>query len=238
MAAGAQNLNIGQDLRIEAKARVTEVDEKGNISVLVKITRLKMRISGATQVEFDSDTPDNPNPDFQAVTAMIGIGIPCKISPVGEMLETDLEPLRLAVRRVNNAALTKALEDSTSKMFEGTFIQLSKNPIAAGQTYEAGTIVSDQMKMHASYKIASVDSDRSQVVMAPILVMELAPNAMPEATAKIASQEASGWLLFDLEKGYVSEAQMRIHVISEITANGQKLQMDMTTKVLSTSSLN
>jgi hypothetical protein len=94
------------------------------------------------------------------------------------------------------------------------------------------------MKMHASYKIASVDSDRSQVVMAPILVMELAPNAMPEATAKIASQEASGWLLFDLEKGYVSEAQMRIHVISEITANGQKLQMDMTTKVLSTSSLN
>lgn len=238
MGIGAQQLNMGQDMRIEAKARVTEVDEKGNISVLVKITRLQMKLSGMAQVEFDSDKPDNPNPDFQAVTAMIGIGIPCKISPVGEMLETDLEPLRLAVRRVNNAALSKALEDSTSKMFEGTFIQLSKNPIATGQTYEAGTIVSDQMKMHASYKIASVDSDRTKVVMAPILVMELAPNAMPGATAKITSQEASGWLLFDLEKGYVSEAQMRIHVVSEITANGQKLQMDMTTKVRSTSSLN
>jgi TPR repeat protein len=238
MRMGAQKLNMGQNMRIEAKARVTEVDDKGNISALVKITRLKMKINGMTEVEFDSDKPDDADPDFKAVTAMIGVGIPCKISPVGEMLETDLEPLRLAVRRVNNAALTKALEDSTSKMFEGTFVQLSRDAIAAGQTYKAGTIVSDKMKMHMSYKIDSVNSDKSMVVMSPVGILDCAADAIQDAEAKIISQEVSGWLLFDVEKGYISNGQVRSHVVFEFTANGQKIRMDMLTKALSTSNLN
>jgi HEAT repeat protein len=238
MEAGGQKMNMGQAIHIDAKARVTEVDEKGNISVLVKITRLKMKMDGMAKVEFDSDKPDENNPAFQAVTAMIGVGIPCKISPIGEMLETDLEPLRLAVRRVNNAALTKALEDSTSKMFEGTFVQLSKDPIAAGQTYKAGTLVSGGMKIQTSYKIDSVKGDRSQVIMAPVIAIEMAKDAMPNAEAKVVSQDASGWLLFDVEKGYSSEGQMRINMTLEISANGQKALMHTTTRVQSVSSLN
>jgi len=236
--AGGQKMNMIQDIHFDAKARVTEVDEKGNISVLVKIIRLKMKMDGMAKVEFDSDKPDETNPAFQAVTAMIGVGIPCKISPIGEMLETDLEPLRLAVRRVNNAALTKTLEDSISKMFEGTFIQLSKDPIALGQTYKAGTVVSGGMKVQASYKIDSVKSDKSSVIMSPIMVIDMAKDAMPDAEAKVISQDASGWLLFDVEKGYSSEGQVHINMTLEISANGQKALMHTTTRVQSVSSLN
>lgn len=239
MSIGAQSLNMGQNMRIEAKIRVTEVDEKGNMSVLVKITRLTMKMTnGTTQIEFDSDKPEGAPPDFQAVTAMIGVGIPCKISPVGEMLETDLEPLRLAVNRVNNAALSKALEDSTSKMFQGTFVQLSKAPIAAGQTYEAGTIVSDQTKMHVSYTIASVSGNRSKVIMEPVMTMDSLAKTLPDAETKMTKQETSGWLLFDVDKGYISDGRMRIQMGFEITHDGQKALMEMTAKVASTSSLN
>lgn len=233
MGIGPLTLNMAQNIRIEAKARITEVDLNGNISALVKITRLKMKMSGVANAEFDSDKPDDANPDFKAVTAMIGVGIPCKISPVGELLETDLEPLRLAVRRVNNAALQKALEDSTTQMFEGTFIQLSKDPIAAGQTYRAGTILSDKMKMQTSYKIASVNSEKSKVIMEPIVVMELPADAIPDADMKIIGQETTGWMLFDREKGYPTEGQMNSHVVMELTADGQQVRMDTKTIGLS-----
>lgn len=238
MGMGPITLNTTQNIRIQAKARITEVDEKGNISALVKVTRLVMKMSGIVNAEFDSDQPNDSNPNLKAVTAMIGVGIPCKISPVGEMLETDLEPLRLAVRRVNNAALQKALEDSTTQMFEGTFIQLSKDPIAAGQTYRAGTILSDKAKMHTSYRIASVNSEKGKVIMEPVVVMEFPADAIPDAEAKIISQETTGWMLFDREKGYPTEGQMSSHVVVELTANGQKVRLDTKTIGLSRTTVN
>ena len=238
MKAAAQKVDMVQNIRMDAKARVTEVDESGNISALVKITRITMKISGLMQADFDSDNPDNSNPDLQAVNAMIGVGIPCRISPVGELLETDLEPLRLAVRRLNNATLTKTFEDSTSKMFEGTFIQLSKDPISSGQTYEAGTIVSGDMKMRASYRIVSVNSDKTKVIMTPVIKMDAPASFIPGAEMKIKKHDAYGWILFDVDKGYASEGQITIHMAMETSANGQNLLTDITAKVVSTANLN
>jgi hypothetical protein len=238
MRVATQKADIVQNVRITAKARVTEVDGNGNIAVLLKITRMTMKLSGMKEAEFDSDNPDNSNPDLQAVNAMIGVGIPCKISPVGELLETDLEPLRLAVRRLNNATLTKTLEDSASKMFEGTFVQLSKDPIAAGQTYEAGTFVSGGTKMRVSYKITAVSSDKTKALMMPVMNMDVPANSIPGLEMKISKQENSGWILFDVDKGYVSEGRISGRIVMEASADGRNLLMDMTNKMVFTSNLN
>ncbi len=240
MSMGTEKMNMGEHIHIEAKARVTEVDEKGNISMLVKITRLTLKMTGIIEVEFDSEKPENANPHFKAVTAMIGVGIPCKISPVGELLETDLEPLRLAALRANSAALMKAFDESASKMFEGTFIQLSKDPVSAGQIYEAGTIVSGPLKAYVSYKIESVDSDKRKAIMSPIVVLDGVANTIPdpESGATITNQEVSGWLLFDVEKGFVSDGQISARQTGEFVANGQTIRIELKMIMMMAASLN
>jgi hypothetical protein len=238
MKIGARKMDVTQNIRIEAKARVTEVDEAGTISVLVKITRMTMDMTGGPQpVAYDSDQSENAGPDFEAVSAMIGVGIPCKISPVGEMLETDLEPLRLAVRRVNNAAMKKAIEDSAGKMVEGTFVQLSQEPIAAGQTYQAGTIIADPMKASVSYTIASVSGDKRQALMTPTVAFEFPADSIPGGEAKLTQQKTDGWILFDLENGYSGAGRVNTHIVLEMTANKQTVVMEMTMKVVSTATL-
>jgi hypothetical protein len=207
---GGQELTMKQTMRIDAKSAVTEVDDEGNISIVAKVSRLRMKISGLMQLDFDTDKPSE-DPNFQAVTAMINVGIPCKLSPVGKILETDMEPLRLAVRRAGNAALAKVLEDSTDKMFEGTFVHLSEQPVKAGDTYKSGTIVEDKIKIHMSYKIKAVSGDKSQAVLEPVAVLEAAPDAFPGVEAKIKSQKLAGWLLYDVEKGYPSKGEVRMN---------------------------
>jgi hypothetical protein len=236
MRIAGEDIGMKMTMRMDAKAAVKEVDGEGNISALAKITRMTMKTAGpGMTVEFDSDKPSD-NPDFKAVTAMINIGIPCKISPVGEMLETDLEPLRLAARRAGNAALSKQLEDSTKKMFDGTFIQLSKTPVKAGDTYKAGTIVDDKVKIHTSYKIRSVSGDKTKAVLEPIGKLELAPGAFPAgADVKIKEQSLTGWMLFDVQKGHMSKADMRMNIVLEINAMGQTGTVEITSKGLVTS---
>lgn len=233
---GGQEIPMKQNMRIDAKAAVTEVDGEGNISLVAKVSRLRMKIGGLKELEFDTDNAGD-DPNFKAVTAMIGVGIPCKMSPVGKMLETDLEPLRLAVRRAGNAALSKVMEDSTGKMFEGTFVYLSEEPVKAGDTWKSGTIAEDKVKIHMSYKIKAVSGDKTKAVLEPIAVLEAGPDAFPGVDAKIKSQKLTGWLLYDLVNGYPCKGEVRMNMVLELSAMGQTGTVEITAKTQVTSSL-
>ncbi len=234
---GGQELAVKMTMHMEAKARVTDVDAEGNISAVVKITRMTTKVTGPNAVEFDSDKPGD-DPKFQAVTAMIGVGIPCKLTPTGRLLETDLEPLRLAARRAGDAALARSVEDGAKKMFDGTYVQLSEKPVKAGDTYKAGTIDADKYKFHNSYRIRSVSGDRTQVVLEPVTEVEVTAGAFPAGVdARIKSQESAGWILFDLQKGHASKADVRLRLVLDVTAGGQTGTVEVTVKTTMTSSL-
>jgi hypothetical protein len=235
---GDQNQNVKMSMRIEWKTAVKEVDDDGTISALVKITRMTLKMSGLRDVAFDSDKPDDDNQQFKAMSAMINVGIPIKLSPVGKLLETDLEPLRLATRRAGDAAFAQSLEDSTSKMFEGTFIDLSEKPVQVGDMYKSGTIVDQKFaKMHLSHQIRSVSGDGRLVVLEPMGTMELVPDAFPGASVKIKEQQVSGWKLFDVTRGHVSKGAMRMKFVLDISEGGQTGTLEMTGTVRMTASL-
>jgi hypothetical protein len=235
---GGQDLGMKMVMRIEAKTAVKEVDDDGNISALVKITRMTLKMSGQQEAAFDSDKPDDDNPQFKAASAMINVGIPVKISPVGKLLETDLEPLRLAAKRLGDAALSKSLEDGANKMFEGVFIDLPEKPVRVGDAYKAGTIVEEKfMKMHLSYKIRSVSGDGAQVVLEPVATMEVAPEAFPGTEVKVKEQQFDGWKLFDAARGHMSKAAGRMKFVLDINAGGQTATLEMTGTFRVTSSL-
>jgi hypothetical protein len=229
---GADELKMKMTMRIEARADVKGVDAKGDLALVEKITRMKMKIEGPQTVEIDTDKPGNDDtPEFKALAALVNVNIPTRMSPVGKLLETDLEPLRLAIRKANNAAFEKSIEDSFAKMFEGTFVQLSQAPVKTGDTYKAGTIVEDKVKIHVSYKIGPVSADKNKVIMEPTGVLELAPGAFPEGVdAKIKSQRLVGWVLFDRQAGLPTDHEVRFRVVLEIAAMGQTGTVEVTAR--------
>lgn len=225
---GSERITVNQTMQMDAKGAVTAVDGEGNISMVVKLTHMSMKTSGGpTNIEFDTDKA-NDNPNFKAVLAMINVGIPCRVSPEGKMLETDLEPLRLAVRRADNGALGKALDDSAQQMFDGTFVQLSPTPVKAGDTYKAGTIISDKMKVNMSYRIRSVSGDKSKAILEPVPVLEMAPEVFPpELHAKLKSQSVSGWMLYDVQNGCPGDCAINMRMVVDIDAMGQAGTIDV-----------
>ena len=234
---GGQTMKMKQIMKFKAKAAVTAVDSEGNISAVVKITRFQMKMSGMADIDVDSDKPEGMDENFKPLMAMINVGIPCKMSPIGKMLETDLEPMRLAMRRAGNAALSKIFEDSTGKMVEGTFVELSVDPVKAGDTYKAGTIVEDQMKMKMSYKVKSVSGNKKQVLLQPIGELEFDKDAFDGADVKFEKKDMAGWILFDLEKGFATKAEVRLHMIMEMSQGGQTATSEVKSKMTLTQRL-
>jgi hypothetical protein len=227
---GAQEMKIKQTMRIEASGVVKSVDSEGKMFLDVKITRLTMKVTGGPKnVDFDTDKPSD-DPNLQALGAMINVEIPCKVTPLGKMEETDLEPLRLAARKANNAAFAKVIEDTTHKMFDGTFIQLSEKPVKEGDTYKAGTIAESNMKISTSYKIRSVAGDKKQAVLQPVCTLEMDANAFPGAEATVKSQRLSGWLLFDVEKGLPTMGEMNINILLDVKAQRETVKVEITGK--------
>jgi hypothetical protein len=234
---GEARLNTVNTMAFDVKAAVTAVDEAGNMSAVVKITRFQMSVSGAEgEVSFDSDDAEGSPDAFKPLTAMIGVGIPCKMSPVGELLETDLEPLRLAVRRAGNAAFEKELEKSTDKMFEGAFVQLAKEPLKVGETYKAGTIVEDQSKIKMSYKLTSVAGDGQKALLEPIAEIELVADAFPGAEVELKKSRVGGWILHDVARGFSSDSEVRAYMEMEVRAEGEtaSAELRMTAKMTAT----
>jgi len=66
--------------------------------------------------------------------------------------------------------------------------------------------VSDQTKMHVSYKIASVNGNKSKVVMEPVMVMDSPANAFPDAETKMTKQEMIDKLMIEI--GRYAKRQM------------------------------
>lgn len=228
---GKTTLPMKMNMHIDAKSVTTAVASNGDFSAIVKITRMRMTTtSGANNVEFDTDKPSD-DPSFKGISAMINVGIPCKMSPVGKMLETDMEPIRQAVRKVGNDALVKSLEDSTNQMFGGAYVQLSEDPVKAGDTFQAGTVLSGKAKVHNSYKVLSVSGDKSEAILQTVPVIELAPDAFPKGMeAKLTSQKVNGWMLFDVANGHAAKADIRMHMKMDLKTSGEQGDIDMTVR--------
>jgi hypothetical protein len=101
--------------RLRASVFRGQEPAQGNISAIMKITRLKMKSSGPDEVELDTDKPGGIGNSAGVIADMIDLGLRCRISPVGEMLSTDLAPLRLAAQKVRNAALPGRRADARAR---------------------------------------------------------------------------------------------------------------------------
>jgi hypothetical protein len=237
---GRQTLKMKMPMVMEAKADVTATDVDGNMSLNLNITRMKVTadISGekSAKTEFDSNQQGGSR-EFAPLRAMINVSMPCKITPTGKLLECDTAPLMRALDGAGNVALAKQMKDTLNQMVEETFAQLSEKPVKAGETYPGGTMELNGAKATVAYKVRSVSGDKTQAVLEPVAQFDFNGAAFPGAEVKVKNQAFGGWLLFDLQNGYVSKSEVQISMDIDIKAGGETGTMTMKAKMVMTATV-
>ena len=183
MSFAGRNIDMPIDMMVEADYVIDSVDSNGDAKIKLLITRMTMDMKGP-QGKVAVDTKDSAsmqNPQFKPIMAMINTPIFAKLTPLGKVLNLDFNLLRKAMQKMGSAAMSQNLKQQTDQMMNSSFIQLSKDPVAAGDTYEAGKITQTMpnfgiLETEVKYKVLKVSGDKKQVILKPMGKMRLIPS--------------------------------------------------------------
>lgn len=232
-----QRMTVSMNMTMSGDYEIQSVDANGDFRASMVIGRVTMKAKARKEVSFDSDKDGSGgNPAFRPLMAMLKVPIAVKVSPVGKLLETDIQPLLEAVRRAQGGALADNVKDSAEELVKSAFVQLSEKPIKAGDIYDAGEIVTampgaGEMKAKVRYKLVAVSGDRKQAILQP--KAEVVFNSQPGAKEKYKLDASSmdGWILFDIEKGKGVRSAWDMKTRMTTDVKGQKGRMDITMKM-------
>ncbi len=236
--AGGQNARMGITITMEAGYTVKSVDANGDAWAVLTITRMTMKAAGPNVISFDSDKDaDNSDPNLQALKVMLNTPIPVKVSAIGKLLDVDRDPMREAVRRAGAAAKLLDFEKTADEAIKGSFIQLSQEPVKAGDTYDAGTIVKKtegfgEMTFNVRYKVLSISGDKKQALLQPIGEVTLRNQSEGPVKVEMNYGKVTGWILFDVEKGDIMQSSGLSSAEMTMSQGGQSLVMKSDTKVI------
>ncbi len=236
MQMGENNkVTVHVTIDMDAQYTVRSVDGNGDAWAVLTITRMKMRSDGPEAVAFDS-AQNQPagNPHLQALQAMLNTPIPVKVSALGKVLDMDRDPIDQAIRRAGIAANVFDANKTADDIVKGSFVQLSASPVRRGDIYTAGTIVQKteglgEMALDARFKVLSVSGDGKQALLQPMGDFMLKPgNEAGPVRINLSKASVNGWILFDLEKGFISRSEVLVTMEMEASegANAMHLATD------------
>lgn len=229
-------MNMTMNMKMDGMFHVTEVDSNGDFRAVMTITRITTKMDmeggpgGAQKMDFDSDKDRaTDRPEMRPLRAMLNQPVPVKISAMGQLLEADVHAL--ASMMGSAASTTMNAKQSIEQILKSSFVQLSKDPVKAGDTYDAGELSmggpgGDGMKAKVRYKILSVSGDKKQAVLQPLVDFSI--TKIPGAeNIKMESCSADGWILFDVERGNIVRSAADIRMAMAGSEGRQSMRMEM-----------
>lgn len=216
-------------MTFEAYYTVKKVNAKENAEATLVISRMTMEAEGPIDISYDSADPETASdPQFEGANLMINVPIPIVISPRGELLNLDANPLLEAAKKMGTQVDPENFKQQIKELTESSFVQLSPDPLKAGDIYDAGTISSSfgqmsSMEAEIKYQVIAVSGDKKQAILKPMVIF-----SFPGMTLK--QSDFKGWILFDLKKGNIVESYGKQLLEIETVEAGKtnSLLMDMT----------
>ncbi|MDQ7825113.1 MAG: DUF6263 family protein [Candidatus Eremiobacteraeota bacterium] len=231
MSLGEKKLRISMDMMMEGLMKVKEISKEGVASFDMSFTRITMNCTEPSPVSFDSDNDaDMKNPQFTSLSLITGKDIPVKVTDRGEVKEIDMQVFYKALESGIDTAMKDKLRENIEYMTKSSFIQLCRDPVKAGDTYDAGVIVQPLAKIgeistSVSYRILSVSGDKKQAVIKPICRSSLKVASSGPVKAGIDSDKFEGWILFDLEKGNIMESSAETQRVMSISEGAKTMKV-------------
>ncbi len=192
-------------MTFEANYAVKSVDKDGNARAELVITRMTMKSSGFLDISYDSADPKDAAKDkFTSINALINVPIPVQISPLGKLLSVDTNPLLKAAQKMGQQLDPDQFNQQIEQLTKNSFVQLSADPLKAGDVYDAGTISTSfgsmsTMEADVKYEVVAVSADKKQAILKPVVTFSI-----PGVT--LTQSDFNGWILFDLQKGNVKQS--------------------------------
>ncbi len=214
--AGDVNMNMG----MRGHYHVDTVYPDGSALAMFYLSDIITKTTGLAEMSFDSRNEDDRNNyQYQELSNLVETNIPVLVTPTGELPDMSRNPHAQALAAASSFYDNQQLES----LLQGSFTQLSEEPVKKGDIYEAGnlkTVATQQsMSFDISYLIEAVSGDKKQVIMVP--------KADIESEETIEESDFTGRILFDLDKGNI----VRSFGTMEMSMTIQNQQADFKIKI-------
>jgi hypothetical protein len=219
---------------------VKEVLPNGNAVVELYFTRVSLSLqdpSTGKNTAMDSNNPEDlKKEDFMKFRYMLNVPILAKITPRGELLETDTNPLSKALKDAGEIALLGEITKQFNEAMHDSFIQLPNESVKVGDVWEAGVLAQSNpllgnLNAKIKYKIVAVSGDNKQAILEPLVEFSMDKGKTGPLMA-LKRSSMKGWILFDVEKGNIVKSYGDVSIEFTITQGKQSssLSMDMVSK--------
>jgi hypothetical protein len=214
-AAGTIDMELGGTYVVQA------VDSTGAGTIELVMDRMAMFVDmGGATMSYDSDDPSSGSPELVVLNELVNRAFSLIISPLGEVDSADM-PVAIDAfagrQLVNNA-----------------FVALSEGPIAVGERFRSGSFnmpsAQGNVEVPAVYEVTSISGDGSELLLSPNLDLTTAFTAVPGMSVRSSSVE--GWLLFDVEGGYISNSAIGLSIDFAVEADGESAGGEMVVNML------
>ena len=213
---------------MEIKYKILDVDSSRNAKTSVEFLRIKMNIKGAQTLDFDSSNPDDlkNNPAAKSFLFLLHNKIYMTISPKGKLIDIDMSKIFANIPDRENAEVKKQIEQMSNQFSQNTFIPLPEKPVKAGDVYDVGIVHNNvsgmDMDMDMKYRVLSVSLYKKLVLLAPEGHFNLGQKT---ESSKIRDNEISGWVILNLNTGFMEASNMKMKMNISSTQMGQEMNM-------------
>lgn len=217
-------------MKMESDYEINDVAENGNAEISVQFTRIQMEMDGPQVVKFDSDEVEDlaSDPLGASFAPVLANPIGSVISPLGTVVEMDMESMIDGMSEEAAAATRVQIENMSNQFSQNMFVALPEHAVKIGDTYKAGVVETDaggmKINMDMQYKILSISECKRYIVVQPDGEFSF-QSEMPGMEMNTDNNKIAGWLLFDLERGLPLRSNMIMNM--DILANqmGQEIEM-------------
>ncbi len=222
-ATVAKSTQTTETLSISQKAwRVSEVKPDGTavFTHLVEWVDMRQRLTGRSEVRYDSRKDETPPPGFE--TAAKSVGVPLSIVTIdarGKVLEReDKKPRPTAAN--TKPPQSVAPDDETTDRPGWMTIPLPERPVPVGHTWSIPQNIDVPLPSGAVKRIKAIQQFTLEEVKTGVATIRvstdiLTPVSDPAIEAKLVQRETAGRVWFDVDAGRVLRQRMETdkHVV-------------------------
>ncbi|HEY1406506.1 MAG TPA: hypothetical protein VF857_07865, partial [Spirochaetota bacterium] len=203
MTVNNQSVDIPLRMMLSGNYSVDSVDEMGDASITLVLTRLKIESTGRHGIFFDS--AQDPSSDTRRLTSIreiLNLGIPVRVSSIGDIPNIEINAVGASLE-AEEAARQINIEKLMNDMMKSSFVLLPVNPVKKGESYDAGVIIQPMGDIAVffakiRYQVRSVSADGKKIILVPIGVFELKGRDDSATKCVLNNGWLDGWLLFNI----------------------------------------
>jgi hypothetical protein len=220
---------------MSAQYTVDSVDAAGRATATMVISELRGGGSTPNGTLIGTTGSSSVLPDLLPLSAMSGIPMKIKISPRGELLDYDVQPLLDAVRRAGYAEMLQASDQKIKDLLRSTFVQLPGGAVNLHDRYQAGSIEQEleggmgSMSARVWYDIASISGDLRKVVMCPGAKYTIKSSTVSQIDVQ--RSQVRGWILFNVARGNIDQSKGEQEIKFTVRTGDQSMTVRVQTDI-------